>query len=64
MLQRGVGVTQCVVGAETIPESRMVPPEWAIDRGEVQMVGSWISPPEKLAAGNALLSAMYVAGRG
>ena len=64
MLQRGVGVTQRFVCAETIPESEMVAPEWAIDRGKMQMIGSWISPSEKLTTRNALLSAMHVAGRG
>ena len=42
----------------------MVPPELAIDRGEVQMVRSRIAPSEELSPGNSLLSTMHVTGGG
>jgi hypothetical protein len=62
MLQYGVGAAQRIICPETIPESEMVAPEWAIARGEVQMIGSRISPSKKLTSRNALLSAMHVVG--
>src|SRR5712675_1566908 len=61
MLQDCVGVAKSGISAKLISEGEMIPPERAVNRGEMQVISTRISPAEELASWDLLLSAMHIA---